>query len=140
MAKKIYFKNPNTENLDKLIESLFTKNVFYAKNTYLDSEFKYIECTRSRRSFEDLLLISKTYFPRTKKKELMQALINNKILFYRCSEIKKIVFHYCGDFSIERRNFLNFKNKGLLFKKETHKPEQLHRILKQTLKEMKKNE
>lgn len=126
MNNKIYFENPNKKNLQTLLNSLYT-NTGYSKLTFYDKELKIIECSGKRRSFEDLYLICKTYFPKTNKKEVMKALININILFYYCMHIKKIVFHYNGSHAINLQNFNMFEN--FQYVKKTHTPEKLINIL-----------
>lgn len=124
---KIYFKYADTKDLKSLMRSLYSHNG-YACPTYLDSEFNKIQCAGSRRSFEDLLIISKTYFPKVTKEELMQCLIDIKIKFYFCNNINKIVFHYHGIFFINEINFNSYKNR--IFQEGTYTPRRLINVLK----------
>lgn len=92
---KIYFKEADQcETLDVLLANLFSFEG-YSKETYYDPEFKHSQCKElSRRSFEDLLSISNTYFPNTTEEQLMQSLNSVGIRFYHCNDINKIVFHF----------------------------------------------
>lgn len=66
--------------------------------TYLNPEFKQIQCNSGRyRSFDDLVLISKTYF-RVSDKAVAKVLIkilnkNNTFLFVLCDSAKKWVLN-----------------------------------------------
>lgn len=79
--------------------------------TYLDSEFKELQCkSEKHRSFDDLVLISKTYFKVSDKiiaKTLHKFLDNDKeLMFVLCDSAKKWVLNshlnkseiikYCG--------------------------------------------
>ncbi len=53
-----------------------------------------IQCRQGcRRSFDDLILLAKYYFPEVTEKEVIEAISN----FSNTSETKIVVLHYCGD-------------------------------------------
>ncbi len=124
--KKIYFKNPNTENLNELLLSLYEYNG-YSSPTYHDEKFIEIQCQGHRRSFEDLLAIANTYFPKTTEKELLKSLIEIKMKFYFCNVIRKLVFHFNGSFLITKFNFENIKPCAIT--KDSYTPKMLIEIL-----------
>lgn len=109
---KIYFKEPDTSSLKNLLLSLYN-NQGYAKRTYYDDSMTKVQCLGSRRSFEDLLFICNTYIPDVSETDLMKALIKIRIKIYKCSGIRKIVFHfnasdYISEESFNKRNTGNF--------------------------------
>lgn len=67
-------------------------------STYLDPEFKELQCNSGKhRSFDDLVLISKTYF-RVSDKAVAKVLIklineNNTLIFVLCDSAKKWVLN-----------------------------------------------
>ena len=127
--EKIYFKQAyKATNLDDLLLLLFSNNV-YAVKTYHDEFFKHIQCRAgSRRSFEDLLSIAKTYYPETTEEELMQSLINIRINFYYCHDISKIVF--LGSHGTILTKFVNFNDYNGKVREDSYTQEQLNKILK----------
>ena len=125
--EKIYFKDPDTENLNKLLLSLYNSNG-YSVPTYHDEQMSQIQCTAHRRSFEDLLAIANTYFPKTTEKELLKSLIEIEMKFYFCNAIKKIVFHFNGTYLITKFNFENLKLDKIT--KYSYTPKMLNLILK----------
>ena len=126
---KIYFRNPNTTTLKTLLQSLYSIDG-YTVPTFFDENCTKYQCRGHRRSFEDLLLISKTYFSNTTKEELLKCLISMNMKFYFCSNINKIVFHFHGSFCITEESFIIHKqfNKKLI--KGTYTPRRLLNILK----------
>lgn len=68
--------------------------------TYFDKACTKQQCHSARRSFEDLLDICRTYFPRTGKKQLAltlhslftQQLGTMNVMAFYCSNIHKVVF------------------------------------------------
>lgn len=122
---KIYFKNADTSTLEKLLKSFYINE--YARPTYTDEKCMNVECAAKRRSFEDLYSISKTYFPETTEEQLLQALINIDILFYHCSTINKLVFHYAGSFRITKHNLCLYSSKPYV--DSTYTPRILVKIL-----------
>jgi len=77
----------------------------FANPTYLDKECTEVECAANRRSFEDLLTLAKSYFPETTELDLMQILLDLKLSFIFCEDIRKIVFSHPED------NYVNYKNR-----------------------------
>src|SRR4051812_32433503 len=100
--KKLYFKlDKPAESLKELIDALFTSHIdgrrqVTAKATFEDEAFGNCECFSARRSFEDLLVISRTYFPNTTEVELMQVLKDLDAQFWYCSDVRKFVFFFNG--------------------------------------------
>lgn len=92
----IYFKNPNTTNLDTLLLSFFvepTKMKSFFKRTYHDKDCTIEECHSARRSFKDIVKVMNTYIECTDK-EVAHALRRvNNICCYKCNQIQKYVFH-----------------------------------------------
>ncbi|MFA9239460.1 MAG: hypothetical protein ACEQSQ_06165 [Candidatus Paceibacteria bacterium] len=93
----IYLKLKNKpKSVKELIKIGFTKNSGLFVVTYADPECTIQECRAANRSFEDLLEISKTYFPRTTEKKLAKTLfkLNKEINLTAsyCCTIDKIVF------------------------------------------------
>lgn len=123
---KIYFVNPDTTDLKKLLLSLYSSGG-YAKTTYFDPDFSKIQCNGLRRSFEDLLFICNTYFDEISEVDLMNALIEINIKFYRCSNISKIVFHFNGTNYINERNFKDHNK--FYYAENTYTPNDLIEIL-----------
>ncbi len=94
---KIYLNTKKEfKNIEELIQYGYTRNQEKFKRTYLDPKCKIQDCHPARRSFGDLLLICKTYFPKTTEKELAKALFSlNKKTGLRasfCGTINKLVF------------------------------------------------
>ncbi len=81
MALYVKFKKPRTIK-EFLIE--FYKNTDYgcgtAGVTYFDVECTKIHCSKSYRSFDDLLELVQTYYPSTTPKRMIYHLITLKIL------------------------------------------------------------
>lgn len=140
---KIYLKTDKKfKSVQDLLEygfiSRFNAHGYFVI-TYSDPECTIIQCSAYRRSFEDLLAIAKTYFPSTTEVRLMNVLkkmLNGQLKFYRCSSIKKIVFHKSGSFSLDTDNFSGYND--LPFCKSTYTPSQLSEIYQKTLKNGKK--
>ena len=83
-------------SLREFISKCFDGYRFYA--TYHDPENVEMQCHRARRSFDDLLEISRTYFPETTEKELVDILFSPDMkMFIRfCPDIRKAVFEGQG--------------------------------------------
>lgn len=136
--RKIYFKKGReATNVSELISLLYTKeNGDYAQETYINEDFidDNLECEGRRRSFEDLMSIVNTYFEGTTEVELAEALYDNNIAYYHCSEINKIVFHRCGNKNIESKEKDNNYNlncyKGEKLQEGTYTIEELKEIFK----------
>ena len=97
MERKIYFKQKpgKRRGIKSLLKMGF--NNFHFKKTYTDIECTKEECHPARRSFGDLLLICRTYFPNTTEQQLAKTLrelskeIGIRVSY--CSTIDKIVFY-----------------------------------------------
>lgn len=65
--------------------------------TYSDPECTQLECKAARRSFDDLLTISRTYFPETTEVELaktLEQLRKERVVFCLfCPDIERVVFY-----------------------------------------------
>lgn len=87
----IYFKEAQGNNITELLNSGF--NNFFCE-TFSDKECTEQQCKIARRSFNDLLLICLTYFPKTTKEELAYVLLNNisRLVCFYCPNIDKLVF------------------------------------------------
>ena len=104
---KLYVKNVIREPNDTLYTFLykvlhFGGNGFgkaVVNSTYFDPEFKKLQCTAGKfRSFDDLVLISKTYF-RVSDKAVAKVLKkfsdnHNYVNFVLCDSAHKWVFYY----------------------------------------------
>lgn len=92
----IYIKNPITTSLEDLLCGGWPGHNQNFVETYKDEECTDTQCGRARRSFEDLLEISRTYFPETTEIELAKTLqeLGNKynLIATFCGDINKIVF------------------------------------------------
>lgn len=109
---KIYFKDTKIKNVDDILNKLLisgtqssNKSTFYKYNNVY-----YTQCTFGKyRSFDDILLICKTYFPSVKVETVFKKLLllnntKNNVLndrlrqrFGYCGEIKRI--RYIGNYS-----------------------------------------
>lgn len=132
---KIYLKEPNLTDLKSLINNGYSANGYFVR-TFNDETCISVQCRGgARRSFEDLLAISKTYFPKTTEVDLMKVLKQINIKFYFCSSVKKIVFHYLGIFNLEKNGFdqyLKLENaKRILYSENTYTLKQLSNIYEQ---------
>lgn len=98
---KIYFKDTEIKNVDDILDKLLisgnqssNKPTFYKYNNVY-----YTQCTSGRyRSFDDILLICKTYFPSVKVETVFKKLLllnntKNNVLNDRLRQR----FGYCGD-------------------------------------------
>lgn len=103
---KLYVKNIARDPGDTLYIFLYKllrlNNDYYKQSTvdstYFDSEFTSLQCTtRKNRSFDDLILISKTYFKVSDKqvaKVLKRILDENKdLIFVLCDSAKKWILN-----------------------------------------------
>lgn len=104
---KLYVKDVIREPNDTLytfLRKVFKLNgSFFGKytvnSTYLDSEFKKVQCGPGKhRSFDDIVLISKTYFKVSNKiiaKTILKILNDdNNLLLVLCDSAKKWVLNY----------------------------------------------
>ncbi len=102
---KLYVKNIVREPKDTLYiflcKVLRLNDKYYLRttvnSTYLDSEFKKLQCISGKnRSFDDLVLISKTYFKVSNKaiaKVIKRILDENKVLFVLCDSANKWILN-----------------------------------------------
>ena len=115
---KIYFKDIEVKNVDDILRKLLiSNNRASSKPTfYKYSNVYYQQCTAGRyRSFDDILLICKTYFPSVKvetvfKKLLLlnntkSSVLNDKLKqrFAYCGDIRRI--RYIGNYSVSLEYF-----------------------------------
>ena len=104
---KLYVKDIIREPKDTLYTFLFKvfklNGSYFGKytvnSTYLDPEFKKLQCVNCKnRSFDDIVLISKTYFKVSDKviaKTILKFLNKDNILsFVLCNSAKKWVLNY----------------------------------------------
>lgn len=95
---KIYFKkNKEFDDIEELLEYGYKGYNSSFKPTYIKTEkTTFQECHPARRSFGDLLIICRTYFPETTEKQLAKTIFKlNKKIGLRasyCSTINKVVF------------------------------------------------
>lgn len=69
--------------------------------TYCDEACTELQCREAYRSFEDLLEISRTYFPGTTEEQLAKVLFELNLVGLEasyCHEIQKVVFSMFRDF------------------------------------------
>ena len=115
---KIYFKDVEVKNVDDILNKLLisssqtsNKSTFYKYNNIY-----YNQCIAGKyRSFDDILLICKTYFPSVKVETVFKKLLllNNtkssvlndslKQRFAYCGDIKRI--RYIGNYSVSLEYF-----------------------------------
>jgi len=119
---KIYFeKSIKVKNIDYILnELLISKNNTSKKCTYYKYNNKYYQqCSAHKyRSFDDILLICKTYFPSVKVETVFKKLLllnnaKNLVLndqlnqqFGYCSDIRKI--RYIANYPISMKSFYSF--------------------------------
>jgi hypothetical protein len=128
-------------SLTVLIRSLYSNpdgsHRSYARPTYKDTGCSIIECKAERRSFEDLLCLAQTYFPETTEVQLMSVLKELNLRYYFCSDIRKLVFHYKGDFYLSGNSFRSHFNQNGAFrcyKEGTYTPQMLSDIYEQLIR------
>lgn len=100
---KIYFKSDiKVKNVDDILNKLLIKNLQSSTsslNTYYKYEnIEYLQCEKNRyRSFDDILLICRTYFPSTKVETVFKKLLllNNKKSLILNDNVK-CQFRYCS--------------------------------------------
>lgn len=98
---KIYFKDAKAaKDVNELISIGFEGGGGNFAETFHDEEFRVIQCKRASRSFYELLLIAKTYFPETIEEELMLALKSNKCYAFYCPDVKHPVIYKNHTFRI----------------------------------------
>ena len=92
IINQLFIKETPKSPLD-LLYIIYPKDSIYCYiYTYYDKECTNIQGHYHRRSFDDLYILFKTYFPEITKKEVLE-LIAIDLHFYFCSDICKIVFH-----------------------------------------------
>lgn len=93
---EIYFDGGNKhKDLLSLLNDGYTGQSYSLfKRTFSNAELTTEQCHIARRSFGDLLLIARTYFPETSEGELAYLLLYkvNKMSCFICPNIDKIVF------------------------------------------------
>ena len=112
---KIYYRGgKKAKNIVELIKNGYTSHSFV--QTYKDSACTEHQCHSAIRSFLDLYWMCKTYFPKTSKKEVAQAIfkVHKEIGLYvsYCQDIRKIVFSKSGTNYIELNYYSNQKGVG----------------------------
>lgn len=128
---KLYIEEPNLKSLKDLIKSGYDKNGIRFVETYYDKNYKNVQCLNDkRRSFEDLLAVSKTYFPKTTQVQLMNVLKDLDILWYYCSHVKKIVFHHAGNFNLYDNSFQKYRDyhQNVIYADSTYSLNDLNKI------------
>lgn len=140
----IYLKIPiGTEinNIKELLGVLYSNNIYndindyYSITTYYDKECTLIECSKLRRSFEDLLEICRTYFPSTTEEDLMKELLDSTYLKWsKCGDINKIVFYGLGFYKIDIEFFERYEKIYRLYSKNTYTLTDLIKIAKRAEK------
>lgn len=138
---KIYLKEPDLTDLKSLIQYGYSANGYFV-TTFEDKELTKVQYhSRARRSFEDLLAISRTYFPETTEVDLMKVLIEIKIKYYFCGSTRKIVFHYNGNHYLNKEHLNDFKehSKELTYKDSTYTIDDLIEIYQKYENELQHN-
>lgn len=89
---KIYFKDKKPKNLKDILNILYSNNYGSAISTYFKNDKEYIlQCSGGKmRSFDDYLLICKTYFPNVKT----ETAFKNLLLFKM--NLPKVDTNICG--------------------------------------------
>ena len=116
---KIYFKDVKVKNVDDILNKLLISSSSQTSNEptfYKYDNVYYEQCSVNRyRSFDDILLICKTYFPSTKVETVFKKLLllNNtkssvlndslKQRFGYCGDIRRI--RYIGNYSVSLEYF-----------------------------------
>ncbi len=99
-----------------VIDTLFTfpdgTRSGYAQTTFADAELTQYECVGARRSFEDLLTITRTYYPETTEIELMGILRELNIGYWYCPDVRKIVFFTNGPCKVQINSFDSLTKNG----------------------------
>jgi hypothetical protein len=135
-TQKLYFRNgKSASSLKELIDLLYREDngirQVTARTTYCDEKCEVAECYSARRSFEDLLAISRTYFPETTEVELMKVLKELDMSFWYCSDIKKLVFFYAPSHGAITSASLDNPTLDSYLRKDTYTGKQLAKICNQ---------
>jgi len=134
---KIYFRSrkkpENMTGIKELLQNGYSgKYDGNFKPTYSDPKCQNQECHPARRSFDDLLTICKTYFPKTTQKELAKTLfeLNEEIGLggSYCITINKPVFFKRG---IKNINSFMFNNRETVKGKSKFSFSQIKSLSKQ---------
>jgi hypothetical protein len=89
LDSNIKFETP----LELLLYMIPKDTQYFSHYTFYDKECNNLQGSWKRRSFDDLYIIFKTYFPEISKKEALQTIIDGELNFYYCGDNKIIVFH-----------------------------------------------
>ena len=103
---KIYSKTPEKKTITGFIKALYSHeygSMKYAVETFTDEDCTVRECKPARRSFDDLVTIVKTRYPKTSKKRVAKAIKRlceaHGFKMHLCTTIKKpVLVYYEGDF------------------------------------------
>jgi len=119
--EKLYTKTERKPTLYEYLDTCFAdaepgKDGNF-EETFLDPECTQREFRRARRSFEDLLIISRTLYPKTSEKALARMifkLAKNKGLYaYPCGSANRIVFKKSSDRTLwQHINNMDWKGGG----------------------------
>jgi hypothetical protein len=93
---------------DDTLNSMGYMQSHKCKETYLNPECTELQCKGARRSFGDLLILARTYFPETTEEQLAKLLheffLKRQIRALYCHNISRIVFcRGSHDMFIDRR-------------------------------------
>lgn len=98
---QLYCDVEQQESLYEFLKIFFKFERYHCHPTYYDKDFRFEQCRPARRSFEDLLALSKTYYPNTTEKELIEILHklneDDQVVASFCGDIEKLVFLYIGN-------------------------------------------
>lgn len=94
---KLYIANGGKyKDAYSLMKGNFNEAMGKFTRTYYDEDCVEQELYPARRSFEDLLVVCRTYFPRTPKKKLAEILVQLhseiRLRTLYCRDIEKVVF------------------------------------------------
>lgn len=95
---KLYLDKDRFKSVKSIIEYMYPKNEVYCiKHTYFDKNCSERQCSAKRRSIDDIIIIVRTYFPKSPIKKILKALEDCNMSFYFCDTIERIVFHRVSD-------------------------------------------
>lgn len=97
---KIYFKDLEVKNVNHILNELLIDSQTSKRPTYYKYNNKYYQqCAKGKyRSFDDILLICKTYFPSVKVETVFKKLLLlNNTKSYVLNGTLRQQFGYCGD-------------------------------------------
>lgn len=108
---KLYVFEKRPKNLNSLLISFlahtYRGGYFVARPTYFDKECTKIHCLSNRmRSFDDILAVAQTYFPKVTPKSLMHRLLTLNI--FRENRYYKCQLAYCG--TMRKIRFLPYRD------------------------------